>query len=278
VSSSQINLSWTDNATNEDGYQIERCTGASCSNFVQVATTGPNAATYANTTGLSASTTYSYRVRAYNTGGNSGYSTTATATTLVPPPAAPTNLTATPVSTSQINLGWTDNANNEDGFRIERCAGTSCSNFVQIGTAGVNATTYVDNTGLTAGTTYRYRVLAYNTGGVSAYAGPTNGTTLPTPPSAPSGLSVTNRSNNSITLGWTDNATNEDGFRIERCMGVNCGNEPANFAQIAQVATPNASAYNNNGLPRATTYGYRVLAYNAGGVSTYSNIVYGTTT
>jgi len=78
-------------------------------------------------------------------------------------------LTATPVSTSQINLSWTDNSNNEDGFFIERCTGNSCTNFVQIAQVGANTTSFPD-TGLSSNTFYRYRVRAFNAGGNSAYS------------------------------------------------------------------------------------------------------------
>ena len=96
---------------------------------------------YSNT-GLTASTSYSYRVRAYNAAGDSGYSNTASAVTQAAPalPAAPTNLMAAAVSRSQINLAWTDNATNEDGFKIERCKGSTCTNFAQIATVGANVT------------------------------------------------------------------------------------------------------------------------------------------
>jgi len=99
--------------------------------------------------------------------------------TVPPPPAVPTapsNLTATAVSTSQINLSWADNSGNESGFRIERCKGTNCSNFAEIATVGVDATTF-SNTGLTKNTTYRYRVRAYNAGGNSGYSNTASATT-----------------------------------------------------------------------------------------------------
>ena len=86
VSHSQIDLAWTDSDT-EAGFKIERCTGAECSDFAQIATVGANVTSYANT-GLAASTSYSYRVRAYNDGGDSGYSNTATAMTPDPPAGA----------------------------------------------------------------------------------------------------------------------------------------------------------------------------------------------
>ena len=90
-------------------------------------------------------------------------------TTPPAPPAAPSNLTATTVSASQINLSWTDNSANEDGFKIERCARASCTNFAQIATVSANVKTF-SNTGLTKFTSYSYRVRAYNASGDSGYS------------------------------------------------------------------------------------------------------------
>src|SRR3989449_6264163 len=88
----------------------------------EITTVAVNATTYQNT-GLAAGTGYSYRVRAYNGTGSSTYSNTAVV------PVAPTNLTATAVSGNEIDLAWTDNATDEDGFRIEYCAGVGCTAF-----------------------------------------------------------------------------------------------------------------------------------------------------
>lgn len=86
------------------------------------------------------------------------------------PPAAPSSLSAAAVTGPAVNLSWTDNATNEDGFYIERCSGsTSCTNFTRIATVGPNVTGY-SNTGLTARTVYRYRVQAYNANGASAFS------------------------------------------------------------------------------------------------------------
>jgi len=108
---------------------------------------------------------------ACNAACDSGYSDSASAVTLAVPtlPAEPTNLTATAVSKSQINLTWTDNATNEDGFRIERCKGSTCTNFALIATVGANVTSY-SNTGLSSNTSYRYRVRSYNASGNSGYS------------------------------------------------------------------------------------------------------------
>jgi PKD repeat protein len=91
-------------------------------------------------------------------------------------PAAPSGLTATVISRSQINLSWTDNSANENGFKIERCTGATCSNFAQVATVGANVKNY-SNTGLKRNTTYRYRVRAYNASGDSAYSNIVNAKT-----------------------------------------------------------------------------------------------------
>jgi titin len=83
-SASRIDLNWTDGSANEDGFRIERCRGVICAdaNFAQIAQTGPNTTTYSDT-GLNALTSYKYRVRAFNRAGNSPYSNTASAVTLI---------------------------------------------------------------------------------------------------------------------------------------------------------------------------------------------------
>jgi hypothetical protein len=102
--------------------------------------------------------------------------------TAAPTPQAPTNLTATAASSSQINLSWTDNSNNETGFKVERSKyGTR---FNQIAARGANVTTY-SNIGLAASTTWYYRVRAYNGGGNSDYSNVASATTLPNPTPTP---------------------------------------------------------------------------------------------
>ena len=83
-------------------------------------------------------------------------------TTVVP--IAPSNLTGTVASTTQINLSWTDNSTNETGFKIERRTGTSI--YAVVGTVNSDVLTFSD-TGLTPSTTYTYRVYAYNAVGNS---------------------------------------------------------------------------------------------------------------
>jgi hypothetical protein len=156
---------------------VERCEGAGCSTFASIATLGANATSYNNNSGLSPSTPYSYRVKATNGAGDSGYSNTASATTQGTVPAAPTGLNATAVSSSQINLTWTDNASNETGYVVERCEGAGCSTFASIATLGANATSYNNNSGLSPSTSYSYRVAATNGAGTSNYSNTASATT-----------------------------------------------------------------------------------------------------
>jgi len=81
--SAQINLTWLDNSDNETGFDVERCTGLPCS-FANIASVGANVTSYSSA-GLAASTSYTYRVRAKNAGGPSGYSNEASATTAARP-------------------------------------------------------------------------------------------------------------------------------------------------------------------------------------------------
>jgi PKD repeat protein len=124
--------------------------------------------------GVTASHTYntagSYTARLRVT---DDYGATASKTVVItvtaPTPAAPTSLSGTAASASQVNLAWTDNASNEDGFKIERCTGTNCTSFAQVATVGANVRNY-SNTGLSKNTVYTYRVRAYNSFGNSGYS------------------------------------------------------------------------------------------------------------
>jgi chitodextrinase len=183
ASPTQVNLSWT--ASTDDvgvtGYAIQRCQTAGCSNFATIGI--PVTTTTFNDTGLTASTSYSYRVRATDAAGNlSAFSSTASTSTMTPPdttpPSAPTNLSATAASSTQINLSWTASTDNVGvtGYRVERCQGAACSNFAQIATP---ATTTFNDTGLTASTSYSYRVRATDAAGnLSAFSGTATASTL----------------------------------------------------------------------------------------------------
>jgi titin len=164
ASTSRINLSWTDNASNESGFRIERSPDGTA--FTEIATVGANATSYTNT-GLTAATQYWYRVRAYNTTGTSSYAGPTSATTVAQPPSAPNALIGTRRSDG-IALTWTDTSSNETGFAIFRSTDGG-KTYTQIATVAQNVSAYVDTSPGTS-SVVNYRVRAFNTGGNSAFS------------------------------------------------------------------------------------------------------------
>ncbi len=93
------------------------------------------------------------------------------------PPVAPTGLTVSPISNSQINLSWADKSNTEEGFKVERKLGSE-GTYTLLATLGPNATTYADS-GLAAETSASYRIKSFNSSGESV-SNESNGATLRT--------------------------------------------------------------------------------------------------
>jgi hypothetical protein len=257
VSNTQIDLTWTDNASNETGVKIERKTGVN-GTYAEIATVGANVTTFSNAA-LNQGSGYFYRIRAVNGAGNSDYSNEAHTFTLIKPPI---NLVAVAVSSSQIDLTWTDQTATETGFSIERK--TLGSTYAEIATVGANVIAFSD-TGLNPNTQYFYRVRAFSANNTSSYTNEASATTALDTPAAPSNLAVTPVSNTQIDLIWTDNAANEDGFKIERKTGVN-----GTYAEIA-TAGPNATTFSSTALSSGVGYFYRIRAFNGAGNSGYSN-------
>jgi phosphodiesterase/alkaline phosphatase D-like protein len=270
ASSAGINLAWTDNATDESGFVLER---APTNAFASITTIplGANVTSYADT-GLAASTTYFYRIRATNPQGDSANSNTASATTSAPvAPAAPTSLVATAQSSTSIGLTWLDNATSETGYVVERDTTNAFVAPVSV-SLPANTTAYA-STGLTASTTYYYRVKAVNGATSSGYSNTANATTsaASTPPAAPTGLTATAQSSSAINLAWTDNATNESGYVLERDVSSIFP------SQVVRNLAANVTSYADTGLAASTLYYYRVRATNGSGPSANSNVASATT-
>lgn len=271
VSNSELNITvtWLASATGTvTGYQLERCKNSGCTTFAQITAVGATVTSFADNT-LNSSSIYRYRVRATSSSGSSSYSAIGTATTQAF--AAPTALTATVASATAINLNFTNSTSGgASNTLVERCTGTSCSNFVQVGTT--TAATYSD-IGLTAQTSYRYRIRATDpVGNLTAYTSTVSAKTLAAPdteaPTAPKNLSSSPVSETQINLSWmpsTDNVAVKE-YRVERCDGAGCSN-------FTQIATPTTRTYNNTGLSAGTSYSYRVRAIDAAGnLGPYSTV------
>ena len=196
----RINLAWTDAATNETSYRIERSTDGV--NFPLLTTSQPNQPT-AYASSLTPGTTYYFRVRAVNAE-NSAWSDVVSATTTVQPPAAPFVLTATAASSSQVDLAWRESTDNETGYKVERS--TDGVTWTLLTTTYAYQSTY-SATGLAPGTTYQFRVRATNASGDSASSNVATAATLLLNP--PTNLVATVVSGSRIDLGWYDAATNE---------------------------------------------------------------------
>lgn len=271
TTSESIDLAWTDNSANEQGFFIHRkLEGAT--GFTSVGNVGPNVTTYHNT-GLDPETKYYYIVTAHNSLGSSPRSNEASSTTLAVTPAsqpiAPTLLTAEPEGETRINLTWQNNCTNETGFYIYRKTDGE-SSFVKVYDSNSGGWNGYGDTGLEPGTKYYYYVSAYNAQGSAdsnVLSATTTGTPLTLKPNAPSDLTATAISSSEAALIWKDNSNNETGFILERSL------TQANGYAVIATLQPESTSYDDSGLSAKTTYFYRVKASNSAGDSAYSALI-----
>jgi hypothetical protein len=165
-------------------------------------------------------------------------------------PAAPTNLTATLGANGTIGLQWSDQSDNESEFDVERS--TPEDPWARIARPGVDATTFQD-TYLKPLVEYTYRVRARNIVGPSDWtneATATSGAYVPYPV-APSEFQVTGTTRDTVDLSWSDDSDGETSFEIHRRTGG------ADFAHLF-TTPPDATSYQDSGLPPDTYYAYAV--------------------
>ena len=172
ASASQINVTWSD-VDGESGYKVERSPNG-VDGWAVVGTTAAGVTAFSDT-GLTAGTTYYYRVRGFTPALDGDASATVSARTVAASrPPAPATLSAKVLSSSQIQLTWS-NVSGEDGYWIERSR--DGKTWTRVAVTAADVTTFTDS-GLSARTTYYYRVQAYNTAGASAYSPVAKATTL----------------------------------------------------------------------------------------------------
>ena len=169
------------------------------------------------------------------------------------PPTAPSGLSATATSPNSIDLSWTDNASNETNFVVQRST-TSGSGFATIATLGVNTNSYTDASGLSASTTYYYRVYATNGAGDSGFSNEASATT-------DTGVS--------ILVSWDENpetAVNRLGGGYKVYYSSNSGFNPGDVG-VTEIDVPYSSGVS---APTSVlislspgTYYIRIAAYSA---------------
>ncbi|MFZ1030600.1 MAG: glycoside hydrolase family 44 protein, partial [Candidatus Acidiferrales bacterium] len=255
----QITLSWSADS-GATGYYVKRST-ITGGPYTQIAT--QSSTTYADA-GLTNGTKYFYVVAAYNSAGASANSAEASATPTLPPPSAPTGLSAAAGNT-QITLTWTASAG-ATSYHVKRS--TTSRAETQISAPTANSFT---DTGLTNGAKYFYVVSAVNAGGESANSSEVSATpTAPaTPPPTPTGLQAT-PGNTQVALTWNA-TTGATSYHVKRST---TSGGPFN----STLASPTGTNYTDAAVINGTAYYYVVSAVNATGESANSAQVSATPT
>lgn len=171
------------------------------------------------------------------------------------PPSAPASLSANEVSPGEVELTWTDQADNESGYRVERGAGENPSEYGELaGDLPAGSTSYTDDTAET-NTLYTYRVTAFNAVGSSSataliYTGDA--------PQAPASLVAGETVPGEVSLIWVDEADDESGYRVERGVGAS----PSEWSELVGDLPADSTEYADDTIEQDTQYTYRVSAFN----------------
>jgi len=251
---------WSSASSDGDSFQFQWSSdGTNYTNAFVVSSTSSGNTQSAVLPGGLGGTVYVRVIDTNDTAGNSAIDTVSVDhlsirvdNTPVAPPAAPTGLSATGISSSQINLSWSHSGTNEAGFRVERRPAGSGS-YVEIASLGVNATSY-SNLGLAAGTSYDYRVFAFNAGGEAA-SNVATGTTQAASAINLSASGFKSKGVINVDLSWSGAGGPVDVYRN--------GNKIAN-------AVSGSTYRDNTGSKSSGTYTHQVCL--AGGTTTCSNI------
>ena len=289
-SQTEVQIEWKDNASVETGFEIYRSLSGDPGSFTLITTAATNVESYIDQ-GLTPKTDYYYQVRATGADGPSPLTPPVTVTTLSNVPESPTDLTVAPVSGAELQLTWTDNSDNENGFIIAR-ATEQFGSFTVVDTVGADLTLYLDS-GLINNTTYFYVVRAFNSDGLSEKH--TNVATEKTAnvPLVPVSIVVTPTGTQSANITWGVNAApsterEAGGYTIEvaNILGINpAGGRYSTFVNgrktfrtheddliFYQLGSVDAStrSFDATNLIANQKYIFRVRAFNDNGNSPYT--------
>lgn len=182
---------------------------------------------------------------------------------------APSGTSAAAVSQTRVDVSWQDNSTNESGFELYRSTAGVSGAFALLATSGAGVTSHSDG-GLTSATQYCYKVRAFRRTGskttFSAYSATACATTpAPPTPTAPSVAEAVPVGGTIIAVHWTDNSTNEDGFRLERST-----DDGASWFIVGETNADGRSIW-DDGRTTEQQVCYRVIAFNSVGDSPSSN-------
>src|SRR2546426_1007593 len=186
------------------------------------------------------------------------------------PPDPPRNLSAQAVSSSEIDLSWTEPSNIGSillsGYKIERSTDGGSHWTTIVSNTGSAATTYA-NKGLASGITYTYRVSAITVSLLTSSPSNIASATTFTVPRAPTGLTSTASLSSQINLSWTA-PTKNGGSPI---TNYKIYKSTSSVTKTGYVNVGNVNSYTNTGLTPGVTYFYKVRAVNSAGLSPLSN-------
>lgn len=256
ITNTSATVAWN-TVTNAVSYNLQYKTSAS-STWTTVNTTS----TSYGLTGLTANTTYNYKVQAVCSSTSSAYSTASNFTTTAACATAPTGLTASSITSTSVTLGWTA-ASGATSYNIQYKLSSGST-----WTTTTSATNSVNISGLTASSAYDYKVQAVCSASSSAYSSVANFTTLAVPcSSAPTGLTASSITSTGVTLGWTA-ASGATSYNIQYKTAAGSTWTTTTSATNSKVLT---------GLISNTTYNFKVQAVCSASSSAYSSIANFTT-
>lgn len=263
VGSGYVRITWTDNATNEDGFRAERSPLPTGPWDVFISLLYPNASSTSDP-GRGPDQQTCYRVIAFNAQANSAPSNVDCSAF----PAAPTGLTATEVDANMIELVWQDNSRLEDGYEVMRS--TNAQDHTIVAKIPANSTTYRDVPA--ANVSYSYMVHATRDDGFSNVSNVATVTVgVFTPPNPPGLSQALGYFLGTILLSWSDGVNNQEGYKIERCGGTACSD--ADFVLVATTGPAARSFQDMVGAGEVVSY--RIRAFNRIGDSAPSNVMLG---
>ena len=250
-----INLQWNKNIS-ADGYVLDKYDG---SKWVTIKTFTSNADTSFNVTGLKASTTFKFRLRAYKNFGSAKEYSAYTYLNVNTRPYTTTGMKCSSKTNVSANLQWNKNIS-ADGYVLDKYDG---SKWVTIKTFTSNADTSFNVTGLKASTTFKFRLRAYkNFGSAKEYSAYTY-LNVNTRPYTTTGFKMKSATKNTITLQWNKNVS-ASGYCIEKWDG-------SKWVQIKKYTSNANVTYTATGLKANTAYKFRIRAYKTiGNVNEYS--------